>query len=138
MVVNKFVQESVLKSYQCDRYGFMRPITLMNELQGLAGEHADILGAGRDVCLSKGIAWVVTHMFIDIVDMPRANEKLIYSTWPSVSGAVNRRTMRSSTKPNSVRSSTYSRLTKVSFTNWSSWYFILNGSRNSSAKALNT
>lgn len=88
MVVNKFVQESVLKSHQCDRYGFMRPITLMNELQGLAGEHADILGAGRDVCLSKGIAWVLTHMFVDIVDMPRAKDRLVYATWPAVCGPV--------------------------------------------------
>lgn len=87
-MISKLVEEHVLKSYQCDRYGFMRPISLMNELQGLAGKHADKLGFGRDVCLSRGIAWVVTHMFVDIVDMPRAKDKLIYTTWPSVSGAV--------------------------------------------------
>ena len=88
MVVTKLIEEHILETYQCDRYGFMRPIALMNELQGLAGKHADMLGAGRDVCLNKGIAWVVTHMFIDIIDAPKPNEKLIYSTWPSVSGAV--------------------------------------------------
>ena len=87
-MVAKMVEEHTLKSYQCDRYGFMRPIMLMNELQGLAGKHADILGAGREVCVANGIAWVVTHMFIDVIDMPTAKEKLVYSTWPSVSGAV--------------------------------------------------
>ncbi len=88
VMVNKFVEEHTLKTYQCDRYGFMRPITLMNILQGLAGTHADKLGVGRDVCDSKNIAWVLTHMFVDIIDMPRANEKLIYTTWPSNTGAV--------------------------------------------------
>ena len=87
-MVTKLVEEHFLKSYQCDRYGFMRPITLMNELQGLAGKHADLLGVGRDVCLEKNIAWVVTHMFVDIIDMPRSDETLVYSTWPSVTGAV--------------------------------------------------
>ena len=87
-MVSKLVEERFLETYQCDRYGFMRPIMLMNELQGLAGKHADILGVGRDVCLKQNIAWVITHMFIDIIDMPHANEKLVYSTWPCNTGAV--------------------------------------------------
>lgn len=87
-MVNKLTEEHILRTYQCDRYGFMRPITLMNLLQGLAGTHADKLGVGRDVCESKNIAWVLTHMFVDIIDMPHAEEKLIYSTWPSSTGAV--------------------------------------------------
>ena len=87
-MVSKLVESHVLKSHQCDRYGFMRPLTLMNFLQGLASKHADMLGAGREVCFAHNVGWVVTHMFVDIVDMPRAKEKLTYSTWPSVSGAV--------------------------------------------------
>ena len=87
-MVSKLVEEHILKSHQCDRYGFMRPLTLMNFLQGLAGKHADMLGAGREACFARGIGWVVTHMFVDIIDMPRAKDKLVYSTWPSSSGAV--------------------------------------------------
>lgn len=87
-MVAKLVEEHTLKTYQCDRYGFMRPITMMNLLQGLAGTHADMLGVGRDVCKEKNVAWVLTHMFVDIVDMPRAEEALIYSTWPSNVGAI--------------------------------------------------
>lgn len=87
-MITKLTEEHILKTYQCDRYGFMRPITLMNLLQGLAGQHADMLGFGRDECLKKNIAWVVTHMFVDIIDIPRANEKLIYSTWPTIPGAL--------------------------------------------------
>jgi len=87
-MVSKKIEKRVLTTYQCDRYGFMRPITLMNELQGLAGDHADELNVGRNVCEKQNIAWVITHMFIDIIDMPRANDKLVYSTWPSNTGAV--------------------------------------------------
>lgn len=84
----KLVETHTLKSYQCDRYGLMRPIMLMNELQGLAGKHAESLGAGREYCLSRGVAWVITHMFVDIIDMPHAEEQLTYSTWPTVPGGV--------------------------------------------------
>ena len=87
-MATKLVEEHTLKSYQCDRFGLMRPIMLMNELQGLAGKHADILGVGRDVCLEKNIAWVLTHMFVDIIDMPRSDEVLVYSTWPCNTGSV--------------------------------------------------
>lgn len=87
-MINKLVEEHILKTHQCDRYGIMRPITLMNLLQGLAGKHADMLGFGRNECLEKNIAWVVTHMFVDIVDIPHADEKLIYSTWPTIPGAL--------------------------------------------------
>ena len=87
-MIQKLIERHTLKTYQCDRYGFMRPITLMNLLQGLAGTHADSLGFGRDACLKKNIAWVVTHMFIDIIDMPRSGDKLIYSTWPTTAGGV--------------------------------------------------
>jgi len=87
-MINKFIKERRLETYQCDRYGFLRPIALMNKLQGLAGVHAEELGVGREVCASKNVAWVLTHMFIDIPDMPRAEEMLVCSTWPSNTGPV--------------------------------------------------
>ena len=87
-MISKFVETHVLKAYQCDRYGFMRPIMLMNELQGLADKHATMLGSGREYCIANGFAWVVTHYFIDIIDMPRSGALLTYSTWPAVSSAV--------------------------------------------------
>ena len=87
-MITKLVREDKLKNYQCDRYGFLRPLSLMNELQGLAGTHAEMLGAGRGYCNSRNVAWVLTHMFVDIVDMPRSEETLIFSTWPSVSSAL--------------------------------------------------
>ena len=31
-MATKLIEEHTLKSYQCDRYGLMRPIMLMNEL----------------------------------------------------------------------------------------------------------
>ena len=87
-MAEKYIKERKLKTYQCDRYGFMRPLALMNKLQGLAELHAEMLGAGREYCASKNVAWFLTHMFVDIPDMPRAEEDLIYSTWPSSTSEI--------------------------------------------------
>ena len=87
-MVTKFIKESKLKAYKCDRYGYLRPVSLMNKLQSLAGSHADMLGAGREYCTAHNVGWFLTHMFVDIPEMPRAEEELIFSTWPSRTGGL--------------------------------------------------
>ncbi len=74
-----------LQAYQCDRYGYMRPLILMNELQGLGDTHAEMLGVGRTFLVENNVAWVVTHYLVDIIESPRENEVLTFTTWPSVS-----------------------------------------------------
>lgn len=77
----KTTEKHVIKSYQCDRYGNIRPVMLMNELQGIADRNANYLGAGRDYCVANGIAWVVTHYLVDIIKLPTAGQELEFSTW---------------------------------------------------------
>ena len=57
----KTTEERILKTYQCDRYGFVRPVMLMNELQSVADRNSESLGFGRTYCSSHNIGWVVTH-----------------------------------------------------------------------------
>ncbi len=86
--MNKLTVKKQLFTYQSDRYGFIRPITLMNELQAVADNHAEILGAGRTYCCEKNLAWVVTHYMVDIVSVPTENQELFITTWPVVSGGL--------------------------------------------------
>ncbi|MBO4480746.1 MAG: hypothetical protein J5742_03965 [Alphaproteobacteria bacterium] len=80
----KLIVKRELQTYQCDRYGNMRPGILMNELQGLGDTHAEMLGCGRTFIHKTNVAWVVTHYLVDIVEMPRNGEMLTYSSWPAV------------------------------------------------------
>ncbi len=72
-----------LQAYQCDRYGNVRPLILMNELQGMGDAHAEMLGCGRTFLLENNLAWVVTHYLVDILELPREGEELSFLTWPS-------------------------------------------------------
>lgn len=84
----KLIEKRVLQAYQCDRYGNVRPLILMNELQGCADTHAEIIGCGRTFLLEHNMAWVVTHYLVDILELPREGEELTFSTWPSVQDAL--------------------------------------------------
>lgn len=81
-------EKRVLQAYQCDRYGKMRPLILMNELQGMGDKHAESLGVGYAYCEARGIAWVVTHYLVDIIEMPTEREELAITTWPSCQDAL--------------------------------------------------
>ncbi len=81
--MEKLIQKRFLRTYQTDRYGKIRPVMLMNELQAMADDHAEKLGVGRTYCMANNIAWVVTHYLIDISEIPTEGEELTYTTWPS-------------------------------------------------------
>lgn len=82
-LTEKLIEKRVLQAYQCDRYGYVRPLILMNELQGVADTHAERLGCGRTYLLAHNMAWVVTHYLVDIIEDPREGEELSFITWPS-------------------------------------------------------
>ncbi|MBQ8686864.1 MAG: hypothetical protein IJ517_03840 [Alphaproteobacteria bacterium] len=87
-MADKLFEKRVLQAYQCDRYGNVRPLILMNELQSIADRHAEILGCGRTYCLENNVGWVVTHYIVDIVELPVEGEELTFSTWPSCQDAL--------------------------------------------------
>ena len=91
-MADKYTEVRKLQAYQCDRYGNVRPLVLMNELQSVADTHAEKLGVGRTFLLQNNLAWVVTHYLVDIVELPHENEELHFITWPSVADAL--RTVR--------------------------------------------
>ena len=80
--------KKTLNAYQCDRYGKMRPLILMNELQGMGDRHAEALGVGYAYCQAHNIAWVVTHYLVDIIESPTEREEITITTWPSCQDAL--------------------------------------------------
>ena len=56
--IEKFIREYPVRSYECDRDGQLRLITLLNIFQDVADSHANQMGLGYDFCRTKGLAWV--------------------------------------------------------------------------------
>ena len=89
---DKYTEVRKLQAYQCDRYGNVRPLILMNELQSMADTHAEKIGVGRTFLLKKNLAWVCIYYLVDIIELPHENEDLKFITWPSVADSL--RTVR--------------------------------------------
>ena len=87
-MTNKLVETRILQAYQCDRFGYVRPLILMNELQSIADRHAEILGCGRTYCIEYNIGWVVLYYLVDYIELPCEGEELTFTTWPSCQDAL--------------------------------------------------
>lgn len=81
--MEKFEKEFQIRSYECDKNGYLRILTLMNILQDAADLSASSLGFGFDFCLNSGLAWVGTNYHLQISRLPVVHEKIKIQTWPS-------------------------------------------------------
>ncbi len=61
----------------------LRPSSLLTLLQEISIEHTELLGYPRETTLDKGLLWVIAEEHIDILSMPKYDETVIISTYPS-------------------------------------------------------
>ncbi len=83
MESGKIVCPYHIKSYECDRNGTLRLLTLMNIFQDTADTHASSIGVGIEHCQSRGLAWVGSAYQIEIERMPAWHEKITVESWPA-------------------------------------------------------
>ena len=81
--MEKFIKEYNLRTYECDKSGYLRVVTLFNILQDIADSHASDLGLGMEFCLANGLAWVGANYHVKINRMPKLHEQIKIVTWPS-------------------------------------------------------
>lgn len=77
-----FTRTLRLDATQVDRWGRMRPASLLEILQEASGDHAQMLGAGRDALGDKGLFWAVVRQTLEIQRLPTLGETMVVETWP--------------------------------------------------------
>lgn len=83
MHVTKYSKQYTVKSHEADCHGFLRILSLMNILQDIAVENADVLGVGLDVCRVHNLAWVGSNYLLQIKRLPKLHENFTIATWPA-------------------------------------------------------
>ena len=81
--MKKYTQEHKIYSYECDKEGKLRLLTLFNLLQHMADSHADLLNVGYKAFSPKNITWVGAGYALHINKRPAWNETVKIETWPS-------------------------------------------------------
>lgn len=82
--IYKFAKEYIIRSYECNRNGDLRIVTLMNIFQDTADSHASDMNMGIDYCLTHGLAWVGANYHVQINRLPKMHEKITIISWPSI------------------------------------------------------
>lgn len=77
-----FTKRTLLDATHVDRWGRMRPSALLEVMQETAGDHAALLGVGRDQLTPRGLFWAIVRQTIEIRRLPGLGETLLTETWP--------------------------------------------------------
>ena len=88
-MVEKYSKTYQIRSYESDKNGDLRLVTLMNIFQDMADTHASVMGLGIDYCLERGMAWVGANYHLKIERMPKIHEQIVVDTWPAVEKKLN-------------------------------------------------
>ena len=77
-----FEKEFYLRTADFDCRMDLQPASILDLFQDVAGEHARLLGIGRDVMLEKQLIWVIVKVRYRILSMPKQFDRVRVKTWP--------------------------------------------------------
>ncbi len=84
MTAKKAQKNYEIRSYECDKHGNLRLLTLMNIFQDIADSNASEIGLGLEFCKERGLAWVGASYHIIINSFPKLHQKISVISWPAV------------------------------------------------------
>ncbi len=79
---NRFEKRFYVRTSDFDCHNRLRPSSILDFFQDVAGEHAKLLGIGREEMIKEDIAWVLTKIRYESVGEPSMFEKITVRTWP--------------------------------------------------------
>ena len=77
-----FSEDFTLSTLICDEDDRLTLWGLARLFQDVAGDHSDSLGVGFEGLKPQNKAWVLTHVYYNILRLPSAGERLTLKTWP--------------------------------------------------------
>ena len=78
-----YTKEIQIRTDQVTPYQYLRPSSLFRMLQDISIEHTEKLGFPKEFTLDKGLLWVIAKEHIKINRMPKYDETITLSTYPS-------------------------------------------------------
>lgn len=81
-MLKTYTQTFRIAASQTDMNAQLRPGALLEIMQEVAGDHAELLGAGRPQLLDLNLAWVLTRVEVRMDRYPKYGETLTVETFP--------------------------------------------------------
>ncbi len=80
---SKFEKSYQIHVYETTPNTRLSSYSLLNYLQDIASDHAEMLGFGRDDLMKQNSFWVLSRLYIEFTAWPVWNDKIILRTWPN-------------------------------------------------------
>ena len=77
-----YKREVTVTATDVDCFGRLTPSMALRFIQGVAGEHSDLLGTDYDTLAEKRMFWAVIRHRIQFFRLPRVGERITLETWP--------------------------------------------------------
>ena len=81
----------------CDASGALSPLAAFTIFQGIAAQHAEVLGIGSSAMAKKGEFWLTVHTRVDLFERAYLMDELTVRTWAEACSERDVRTYRSYT-----------------------------------------
>lgn len=79
----------------CDASGKISPLGVFTIFQGLAAQHAELIGVGNEAMAARGEFWLTVHCRVDFFNSAKLLDELTATTWPEKCDGRAYRTFRS-------------------------------------------
>lgn len=86
--MKKYKQTHIVSSFECDFRLRLRIRSVLNLFQDLADRHANEMGLGYRYCHERQLAWIGSRYHLQIHRLPKWEEEITVSTWPSGATSV--------------------------------------------------
>ena len=77
-----FEKEFYLRTSDFDCRMQLQPAAVLDLFQDVAGEHARVLGIGRDAMMAEQLIWVIVRVRYRVLRTPRQFDRVRVRTWP--------------------------------------------------------
>lgn len=92
-----FKRDLIVTPDYCGASGALSPLAAFTIFQGIAAQHAEVLGVGSSAMAEKGEFWLTVHTRVDLFERAYLMDELTVRTWAESCGERDVRTYRSYT-----------------------------------------
>ena len=81
-MLKTYKEENVLRAAECDLSSQWKPSAILENMQEMAGKHAELLGVGRNALMQQGMVWVLTRVEVEMDRYPRHTDTVATEPFP--------------------------------------------------------
>lgn len=77
-----YTQNFTIEDVHVDRFGKLKPSTILYIAQEMSGRHSELMNVGFDTLYSRNLFWAVNRHRVQVTRLPEKGETIRVETWP--------------------------------------------------------